>query len=183
MIEAAKTYASTGEIWAIVVVAVVSLAIWLVGIAWTAEHPMWRHHQLPDMQGPVVGGMHVAEGGRSVAPNREAPPVLTIVDETRPDQGDTAPYPATAPYPGSPAPYPGPGPAADRPRVPGQQRQEGVAQPPAGQRAGAQPMPAQRTGEADQPEHAATGAAGMVHRAAELGARARDWVRRPGRGG
>lgn len=178
MIEAAKTYASTGEIWAIVVVAVISLAIWLVGIAWTAEHPTWRHHQLPDMQGPVVGGMHVAEGGRSVAPNRVAPPVLTIVDETTPDQAGTEPEREMAG-----APYPGPGPAAGRPRVPGQQRQEGVAQPPAGQRAGAQSMPAQRTGDADQPEHATTGAGGMAHRAAELRARARDWVRRPGRRG
>ncbi len=77
MIEAVKTTASPAEIWAIVVVSVVCLAIWLGGILWVGEHPLWAHHMETDMPGPVLGGIHVAEGGRSVSPNREAPATFT----------------------------------------------------------------------------------------------------------
>ncbi len=91
MIEAAKTTASAGEIWLICVVAVVCLAFWLGVIAWADLHPVWRRRQVPDMPGPVLGGMHVGGGGRSVAPNREAPSVLTTVDEVPYDQRDYEP--------------------------------------------------------------------------------------------
>ena len=58
-------------------VAVGCLVFWLVAI-WVADkNPFWRHWQAPEMQGPVLGGIHAAEGGRSVAPNREAPAVFT----------------------------------------------------------------------------------------------------------
>ncbi|WP_300612585.1 hypothetical protein [Trebonia sp.] len=77
MIEAVKTTASPTAIWVIVVVAVVCLAIWLGGILWLGEHPLWAHHMETDMPGPVLGGVHVAEGGRSVSPNREAPATFT----------------------------------------------------------------------------------------------------------
>jgi hypothetical protein len=77
MVEAVRTTASPAAIWAIVVVAVGCLVFWLVAI-WVADkNPVWRHWQAPEMPGPVLGGIHAAEGGRSVAPNREAPAVFT----------------------------------------------------------------------------------------------------------
>ena len=77
MVEAVRTTASPAAIWAIVVVAVGCLVFWLAAI-WVADkNPVWRHWQAPEMPGPVLGGIHAAEGGRSVAPNREAPAVFT----------------------------------------------------------------------------------------------------------
>jgi hypothetical protein len=89
--EAVKTTASTAEIWAIVVVAVVCLAFWLGVVAWADMHPIVRQRQVSDMPGPVMGGMHVGSGGRSVSPNREAPSVLTNVDDVPYDQRDYDP--------------------------------------------------------------------------------------------
>ena len=82
MVEAAKTTASAGAIWAICVVMVICLAFWLSMVAWADKHPIHRGRELPDMHVPVLGGMHVAgASGRSVAPNRDAPAVLTDADE------------------------------------------------------------------------------------------------------
>ena len=86
MIEAAKTTATTGEVWVICVVAVVCLAFWLAMVAWADRNPVGRGRRVPDMRGPVLGGMHVAGGGRSVSPNRDAPPVLTDADDLPYDQ-------------------------------------------------------------------------------------------------
>jgi hypothetical protein len=91
VIEAVKTTASAGEIWAIVVVAVVCLAFWLGAVAWADLHPDVRHRQVSDMPGPVLGGMHLGGGGRSVSPNREAPSVLTNVDDVPYDERDYEP--------------------------------------------------------------------------------------------
>src|ERR1700728_2835021 len=73
MVEAVRTTASPAAIWAIVVVAVVCLAFWLIAVSYADSHPYVRQRRLPNMPGPVLGGMHEAEGGRSVAPNRDAP--------------------------------------------------------------------------------------------------------------
>ena len=92
-------HASAIAIWAIVAVAVVTLAIWLIGVGRAARKPYQEPHGDP-LRGPVQGGPHVG-GGRSVAPRRD--------EEVDPDQtpyGDTvsprlvSPEPEHAP-PGS----------------------------------------------------------------------------------
>jgi len=77
MIEAARTTASPAAIWTIAVVALGCLAFWLVAIWIADKNPFWRHWQAPEMPRPVLGGIHAAEGGRSVSPHREAPAVFT----------------------------------------------------------------------------------------------------------
>lgn len=76
-------HASAIAIWAIVIVAVVTLAIWLIGVSRAARKPYHDPHG-SQLRGPVNGGTHVG-GGRSVAPRRD--------DEVIRDQtayGDTA---------------------------------------------------------------------------------------------
>jgi len=79
-------HASVLTIWAIAAVAVVTLAIWLIGVGWAARKPYQDPHGDP-LRGPVQGGTHVGGGvggGRSVAPRRD--------EEVNPDQtpyGDT----------------------------------------------------------------------------------------------
>jgi hypothetical protein len=75
-VEAARTTASSAEIWTICVVAVGCLAFWLIAIAAADRSPYWRHWQRTDVPGSVLGGIHMAEGGRSVAPNRDAPALV-----------------------------------------------------------------------------------------------------------
>ena len=79
---AVKTTATPVEIWAIVIVAVICMAFWLAMVVGFASRPDPRKRersQLMDIpvvggvQVPVAGGMHVAAGGRSVAPSRDAP--------------------------------------------------------------------------------------------------------------
>src|ERR1700756_4766796 len=102
MVEAVRTTASPAAIWTIVVVAVGCLLFWLAAI-WVADkNPFWRHWQAPEMQGPVLGGIHAAEGGRSVAPNREAPAVFTEPLPEVPAPGVPAQR-AVAPEPAAPA--------------------------------------------------------------------------------
>jgi hypothetical protein len=75
-------HTSAIAIWAIVIVAVVTLAIWLVGVSRAARKPYQDPHG-GQLRGPVTGGTHVG-GGRSVAPRRD--------EEVNPDQtayGDT----------------------------------------------------------------------------------------------
>jgi hypothetical protein len=129
VILAVNTTASPVAIWAIVIVAVLCLAFWLGAVAWADMHPIVRQRQVPKMPGPVLGGMHVAEGGRSVAPHREGPPVLAV-----PGQRGAEPAPAPSQNVGQPM-----------------QVQN------AGQQGGVQGMPAQRTGEADRPERTTAG--------------------------
>jgi hypothetical protein len=69
--------ASAAATWAIVIVVVLCLAFWLVAVEVFAPRSRRRNVRLPRMTGPVLGGMHLAEGGRSVAPNRDAPALLT----------------------------------------------------------------------------------------------------------
>jgi hypothetical protein len=96
MVEAVHTTASPAAIWAIVVVAVACLAFWLVAVGFADAHPRIRHRQISDMPGPVLGGMHVAEGGRSVSPNRDAPAVFTEPLSGVPAQRSGEPEPAGA---------------------------------------------------------------------------------------
>jgi hypothetical protein len=143
---AVNTTVSAVDIWAIVIVAVCCLAFWLGAVMWADAHPdIRRTRQLPDMPGPVIGGMHVAEdGGRSVSPNREAPPVLRV-----PGQRSAEPEPASGQ------------PAAGQPAS---------GQPASGQPAEGQPAPglastpAQRSGEADRPERSTASRGGADQR-------------------
>jgi hypothetical protein len=63
-------HTSAIAIWAIVIVAVAGLAIWLTAIARAARKPYQDPHVEP-LRGPVQGGAHVGGGGRSVAPRRD----------------------------------------------------------------------------------------------------------------
>jgi hypothetical protein len=63
---------STTAIWAIVVVAVVALAVFLLLVRYAAAHPGQKRRRKEQMRGMVQGGQHVG-GGRSVMPRRDAP--------------------------------------------------------------------------------------------------------------
>ena len=76
MNEAVRTTASPAAIWTICVVALGCLAFWLGAIALADKYPFWRHWQAQDMPGPALGGIQMAEGARSVAPDRDVPAVL-----------------------------------------------------------------------------------------------------------
>jgi hypothetical protein len=157
MIEAVRTTASTGAVWAIVIVAVVCLAFWLAVVAWADMHPIWRHHQDPEMQGSVLGGIHLAAGGRSVAPDRTEAAIETEERRGVPAQPGMEPEPAMAPGTEQPAAAYGPG-AARGPGLPAQRSGEADQPRPASTQADTVPdMPAQRTGDADQPEQSPAG--------------------------
>jgi hypothetical protein len=169
MVEAVRTTASPAAIWAICVVAVACLAFWLSMVTYADKHPYVRHRRLPDMPGPVLGGIHLAEGGRSVAPSRELPAVLPDLATTGPEvpaqrapQAPSAPTepaaagapaePATAGAPAEPAAAPSPASTGARPEsVPAQRTAPGDT--PAGDimpgdtraEAPTEPIPAQRT--------------------------------------
>jgi hypothetical protein len=85
---AVRTTASPAAIWAIVIVAVVSLAFWLVMVMVYANRPDPRNRALAELPGPVLGGIHMAAGGRSVSPTRDAPAMFE--DETL-EQGGVTP--------------------------------------------------------------------------------------------
>lgn len=169
MIEAVKTTASAGEIWTIVIVAVGTLAFWLGAVAWADMHPFVRDRQVQDMEGPVLGGTHLGSGGRSVSPNREAPSVLTDVDDMPYDQREYQPERDEA------AQWQGGIRGTGEPWVPVQRKAEPEPAPP--QPHPAQEMPTQRTGDSDQPEPTTAGSA-------DAGASPRRpvWPRRPRRG-
>jgi hypothetical protein len=157
MIEAAKTTASAGAIWAIVIVAVLCLAFWLGMVAWADAHPVWRRHELPEMQGSVLGGIHRAEGGRSVAPDRYEAAIDTEGLGEVPAQrveGEPGMAPAAAYGPGA-----GMGPA-----VPTQRRAAAGQPQPAGT---GQDVPGQRGGEGDRPEQSGAGQGGTDRRGLE----------------
>ena len=119
---AVRTTASPAAIWAIVVVAVVFLAFWLIMVMVYATRPDPRQRRLADMPGPVLGGIHMAAGGRSVAPTRDASAVLgedflTDLAAARPE--------------------------SEAAQVPAQRGPQAPAGPPA------EPVPAQRTAAGD----------------------------------
>jgi hypothetical protein len=143
MIEAARTSASPAAIWTICIVAVACLAFWLGMVSYADRHPYVRDRRLPDMPGPVLGGTHLSEGGRSVAPSRELPADLTLAEQQIPPQ--RAPQPAQAPARAEAPPGP----------VPAQRTADATAEAPT------EPIPAQRTqgadAETDHPAGSGTG--------------------------
>ena len=79
---AVRSLATSAGIWAIVVVAVVCLGFWLIMVVAVAPRGYSRDRfrrqppSVPHVGGrdlPVVGGMHVGAGGRSLAPSRDEP--------------------------------------------------------------------------------------------------------------
>ena len=62
-------------IWITVAVVVAGLAIWLIGVSRAARKPYPEHPQGQRLRSTVQGGLHVSEGGRSVAPRRDEPVV------------------------------------------------------------------------------------------------------------
>ena len=87
---AVKTTASPAETWAIVVVAVICLAFWLIMVVAIAPRPDARKRERQQaLPVPVAGGMHVAAGGRSVAPSRDAPAMAMPGTPTAQDTGAT----------------------------------------------------------------------------------------------
>jgi hypothetical protein len=86
---------TAGVIWAIVVVAVVGLAVWLIAVARAEHSPFFRHPHYERRRGRVQGGTHVG-GGRSVAPRRDA----TVIPDENPDDS-TLPDHAGRPGSGS----------------------------------------------------------------------------------
>lgn len=143
MIEAARTAASPAGIWAVVIVALSALAFWLGALAIVSRNPGGRRRRAPDMPGPVLGGTHVSDCGRSVAPSRRSSAVFAA------DEADI--YLArSARQPEAPAAAP----ATNVTVVPGQRT---AGSPAARPGAGRPEMPAPRTGDADRPRPAATG--------------------------
>lgn len=142
MVEAVRTTASPAAIWAICIVAVACLAFWLGMVSYADRHPYVRNRRLPEMPGPVLGGYHVAEGGRSVAPNREAPAERGDLFADLAAQAPTAGHPGEA--------------ETGRPQVPAQRGPRAPAEPtappsPTGAGARPEPVPAQRTAPGDTP--------------------------------
>jgi hypothetical protein len=71
--EGVHTNASWPAILAICVVALVCLAALLFAVTFADAHPrVAPRPQQPELPGPVVGGVHTAAGGRSVAPSRDS---------------------------------------------------------------------------------------------------------------
>lgn len=148
MILAARTMASPGAIWLICAVAVVCLAFWLYMVMVVATRPSVRHRRMPHMQGAVLGGMHLAEGGRSVAPNRELPALLPDLVQT--ETGQRVPAQRVPGLP-EPARAAGAGPIpAQRTADAGTTAQAGTAADPAdtADEAPTEPIPAQRAPDA-----------------------------------
>jgi hypothetical protein len=73
--------ASATAIWVIVIVVVLCLSGWLSAVALAARRPYWKNAPRRPMIGPVVGGIHYADGGRSVSPDPRAPMQFTDEEE------------------------------------------------------------------------------------------------------
>jgi len=159
MNEAVRTVASPAGIWAVVIVAIAALAFWLTAITVVSRNPGGRRRKAPERYGPVLGGTHVSECGRSVAPSRQSDAVFA----DREADFYLGPRPAGEPAPGRtqarPAPAGrGPAPGANVTVIPGP-RQAGpeAGEPEQAGQPQAPAMPAQRGGEADRPRRAAAG--------------------------
>jgi hypothetical protein len=117
---------NAGATWAIIAVVVVCLASWLILVRFADDHPRYKMTRKPRMTGPVLGGMHLAEGGRSVAPNRDAPAEFTEAE---------ARAMSHFAEPGLPVPMPVQRTATTRPSVPSQplpsRQPPGASQPSA----------------------------------------------------
>ena len=87
--------ATAGVTWAIVVVSVVALAVWLIVVVRAGRSPFFRHPHYDRRRGRVQGGTHVG-GGRSVSPRRDA----TVIPDENPEDS-TLPDHAGRPGSGS----------------------------------------------------------------------------------
>jgi hypothetical protein len=154
MNEAAQTNVSAGGIWAIVAVAVVCLAFWLVMLAVASQNPggvRERRRRMSGPQGPVLGGTHVSDCRRSVSPTRDSPATFSDAEA---DAFLAREMPGAA-EPGVSEP------GATEPgvTVPGQ-RAPGAAPTPGGAaqgQPGAGAVPTQRDAGADQPQRTRAG--------------------------
>ena len=133
MVEAARTTASTGAIWAIVIVAVVALAFWLVAIYLADRSQVRASGRARAATWPVYPGPW-ARGGMAGDQAVQVPE--QAVREPADARGRHARDEAAAP-----------GEAPTRVDIP--------AQPAAG--SGRHAMPTQRTGDADRAERSRTG--------------------------
>ena len=64
--------ASAAVTWAIVLVAVAGLAVWLVAIALAQRKPFFRHPHAERRRGRVQGATHVGGGRAAALPQRHA---------------------------------------------------------------------------------------------------------------
>jgi hypothetical protein len=144
--------------WIMCIVIVGSLIGMLGVITLASRHPSFRNPRVPSMQGPVLGGMHLSEGGRSVAPTGQAPAELTE-NELRWIEGGEAGHPEAArPEQARPEQARPEVPVQPMPAVPAQrsaQTQEAVPQQAQGQSDQAQQaVPQQAQGQSDQAQQA-----------------------------
>ena len=133
MVEAARTTASTGAIWAIVIVAVVALAFWLVAIYLADRSQVRASGRARAATWPVYAG----PWARGSMPDEQAGEI--------PEQAAPEPAEARGRH------------VRDEPATEGETptRVDVPAQPAAG--SGRHAMPAQRTGDADRAERSRAG--------------------------
>lgn len=137
MVEAARTMASPAGIWAIVIVAVVTLAFWLVAIT------LADRSQVRASGRARVTTFTGAWAGESVAGEQAAEIPEQAVPEPAGARGRHA---RDEPTPQGDAPT-----RADIPAQPGEAPAQPAAEP------GRHPMPTQRTGDADRAERSRAG--------------------------
>ena len=138
MVEAARTTASTGAIWAIVVVAVVALAFWLVAIYLADRSQVRASGRARAATWPVYEGPW-ARGSMADEQAGEIP------EQAAPEQAAPEPAEARGRH------------VRDEPATEGETptRVDIPAQPAAG--SGRHAMPSQRTGDADRAERSRAG--------------------------
>jgi hypothetical protein len=138
MVEAARTTASTGAIWAIVIVAVVALAFWLVAIYLADRSQVRASGRARAVTWPVYVGQW-AQGSMADEQAGEIP------EQAAPEQAAPEPTEARGRH------------VRDEPATKGETptRVDIPAQPAAG--SGRHAMPAQRTGDADRAERSRAG--------------------------
>jgi hypothetical protein len=156
--------------WIMCIVIVGSLIGMLGVITLASRHPSFRNPRVPSMQGPVLGGMHLSEGGRSVAPTGQAPAEFTD-NELRWIEGVETGHPEAArteaarpevpvqPMPAVPAQRSDETQQAVPRQAQGQsdQAEQAVPRQAQGQSDQAeQAVPRQRSGQADRPEKTTT---------------------------
>jgi hypothetical protein len=92
MIEAAavRDVISPVGLGILTVVIVASIGAWVGVVFLAARRPYAKNRSLPRLQSQVLGGMHEAEGGRSVAPTRDAPVTVTprVPEQRQPGQAE-----------------------------------------------------------------------------------------------
>jgi hypothetical protein len=146
--------------WIMCIVIVGSLIGMLGVITLASRHPSFRNPRVPSMSGPVLGGMHLSEGGRSVAPTGQEPAELTETElgamraaETGGGPGAARPEVPVQPMPAAPGRVPGQAVPAQR----SAELEQTVPLQVAGRSDQAeQAVPRQRSGQADRPEKTTT---------------------------